>query len=63
MRMKVQGRFIQARFFEIHHFFAEEKRSDTFLTDLVERIGSNLPADLWNVTLKAENIEEIPVIK
>ena len=34
MRMKVQGRLIQARLIEIHQVFAKKKiRSDTFLTE------------------------------
>ena len=36
MRMKVQGRLMQARFIEIHHVLATTtKMSDTFLKDLV----------------------------
>ena len=33
MRMKVQGRLMQARFIEIHQVFAKKKRLDTFLTE------------------------------
>ena len=33
MRIKVQGRIMQARFTEIHQVFAKNKRSDIFLTE------------------------------
>ena len=33
MRIKVQGRLMQARFFELHQVFANKKRSNSFLTE------------------------------